>query len=109
MSRLADFGYKPPSVWLSPLKKENLREFFLLLFLKKAPELFYKQPSYEGSNVKNGLKVKQFAEQPPTLKTLMQNFGWILSKKFYFFSFKFIKAKFLHNFFWVNLIVFNSI
>ena len=25
--------------------------------------------------------------------------GWTLSKKFYFFNFKFTEAKFLHNFF----------
>ena len=31
---------------------------------------FNKQPSCQGSNVKNGLKVKQLALQPPTLKTL---------------------------------------
>ena len=79
------------------------------IFYEKNILVFYKQSSFEGSNVKNGLKVKQFAEQPPTLKTLMQNFGWTLSKKFYFFSFKFIKAKFLHNFFWLKLIVYNSI
>ena len=30
---------------------------------------FYKQPSCYGSNVKNDLKVKQLARQPPTLKT----------------------------------------
>ena len=33
---------------------------------------FYKQPSCKGSNVKNGLKVKQLAKQPSTVKTLMQ-------------------------------------
>ena len=33
---------------------------------------FYKQPSCQGSNVKNGLKVKQLPKQPPTLKTLLQ-------------------------------------
>ena len=27
----------------------------------------YKQPSSSGSNLKNGLKVKQHAKQPPTL------------------------------------------
>ena len=30
------------------------------------------QPSYEGFNGKNGLKVKQLVKQPLTLKTLMQ-------------------------------------
>ena len=34
---------------------------------------FYKQPSCKGSNIKNGLKVKQLAKQPSTLKTLMHN------------------------------------
>ena len=33
---------------------------------------FYKQPSCKGSNVKNGVKVKQLAKQTSTLKTLMQ-------------------------------------
>ena len=33
---------------------------------------FYKQPSCKGSNVKNGLKVKQLAKQSSTLKTLIQ-------------------------------------
>ena len=33
---------------------------------------FHKQPSYFGSNVNNGVKVKQLAKQHPTLKTLMQ-------------------------------------
>ena len=30
-------------------------------------------------------------------------------KKFYFFNFKFAEVKFLHNYFWLNLIVYNSI
>ena len=48
----------------------------------------YKQPSCWGSNVKNGLKIKQLAKQRPTLKTLLQkNFGWTLRKKLYFFNF----------------------
>ena len=36
---------------------------------------------------------------------------WTLSKKFYFFNFKFTKAKFLHNFFLArdNLIVNNIV
>ena len=38
--------------------------------------LFNKQPSCSGSNVKNGLKVKQLAKQPTTLKTLMQKI-WV--------------------------------
>ena len=33
---------------------------------------FYEQLICEGSNVKNGLKVKQLAKQPPTLNVLMQ-------------------------------------
>ena len=36
----------------------------------------YKQLSYQESNGKNGLKNKQLAKQPPTLKTPMQNF-WL--------------------------------
>ena len=46
----------------------------------------------KGLNVKNGLKLKQLAKQPPMLKTLMQ--------KVYFFNFKFTKAKFLRKFSW---------
>ena len=38
-----------------------------------------------------------------------KNVGWTLSKNFYFFNFKFIKAKFHRNFFWHNLIVYNNI
>ena len=38
-----------------------------------------------------------------------ENFGWTLSKKFNFFNVKFTEAKFLHNCFWHNLIVYNSI
>ena len=37
---------------------------------------FFKQPSCKGSNIKNGLKVKQLAKQPSTLKTLMQKI-WV--------------------------------
>ena len=49
---------------------------------------FYKQPSCLRSSVKNGLKIKQLAKQPPTLTTpLQKGFGWPLSKKFYFFNF----------------------
>ena len=33
---------------------------------------FYNQPSCYGSNVTVGLKVKQIAKQPSTLKTLLQ-------------------------------------
>ena len=36
---------------------------------------------------------------------MQKNFGWTLSKKFYFFIFKFAEAKFLNNSFWYNLIV----
>ena len=41
-------------------------------FCEKNIPVFYKQPSYWEFNVKNGLKVKQIAKQPPTLKRLMQ-------------------------------------
>ena len=34
--------------------------------------IFISNQVAKGSNVKNGLKVKQLAKQPPTLKTLMQ-------------------------------------
>ena len=33
----------------------------------------------------------------------------LLSKKVYFFNFKFAEAKFLHSSFWYKLIVYNSI
>ena len=72
--------------------------YFLDMMKTNSARLFNKQPSCRRSNAKNGLKVKQLAKQPPTIKTLMQkNFGWILSKKFYFFNFKFTEAKFLQN------------
>ena len=70
---------------------------------------FYKQPSCKGSSIKNGLKVQQLAKQLSTLKMLMQKNLFGLSKKFYSFNFKFAEAKFLHNCFWCNLIVYNSI
>ena len=40
---------------------------------------FNKQPSSYGSNVKDGLKARQLAKQPPTLKTLIQKF-WLNSE-----------------------------
>ena len=33
---------------------------------------FNKQPVCSGYNVKNGLKIKQLAKQPPTLKMLLR-------------------------------------
>ena len=36
-------------------------------------------------------------------------FGWTLRRKFYFFKFKLTEAKFLQNFFWLNLIVYTII
>ena len=39
-------------------------------------------------------------------KPLQKNLVELLSKKFYFFNFKFTKAKFLQNTFWHNLIVY---
>ena len=33
----------------------------------------------------------------------------VLSKKFYFFNFKFADVEFLYNCFWYNFIVYNSI
>ena len=43
------------------------------IFLPEKYTLFFcKQPSYWGSNVNNGLKVKELAKQPPTFKMLMQ-------------------------------------
>ena len=38
-----------------------------------------------------------------------KNFGWTLSKTFYFFNFKFNKVKFLNSFFWHNLILYYSL
>ena len=41
--------------------------------MRKIYSFFYKKPSYQGSNVKNGLKFKQqLAKQHPTLKMSMQ-------------------------------------
>ena len=42
------------------------------IFYEKNIIVFQKQPSYYGSNIKNGLKVNQLAKEPPTLKTLTQ-------------------------------------
>ena len=42
--------------------------------------LLHKKPNCSGSNVKIGLKVKQLAKQPPTLKTLLQKF-WLNSEQ----------------------------
>ena len=59
-----------------------------------------KSTFFEKKAQKFSKQLKQLAKQPPPLKTLMQkNVGWALSKKFHFFNFKFIKAKFQHNFF----------
>ena len=40
---------------------------------------------------------------------MQKNFSCTFSKKIYFFNFKFTEAKFLHNCFWCNLIVYNII
>ena len=43
-------------------------------FLQEKKNTFFnKQPSCQGRNTKNDLKVKQLAKQPRRLKTLMQN------------------------------------
>ena len=42
-------------------------------------------------------------------KVNAKHFVGLLSKKIYFFDFKFTKAKLLRNCFWHNLIVYNSI
>ena len=49
----------------------SIKNFFSN-FEETFTRFFYKQPSCEVSNVKNGLKVKQLAKQPPTLKTLIK-------------------------------------
>ena len=41
------------------------------MYTDKLTRFFNKQPSCSGSNVKNGLKVKELAKHPPTLKKLM--------------------------------------
>ena len=67
------------------LLKINLRPCFVeprlnvvsvkFCFPSLSTRFFYKQPSCYGPNVKNGLKIKQLAQQPPTLKTpLRKNF-----------------------------------
>ena len=56
---------------------------------------FYKQPSCSGPNIKNGLKIKQLAKQPSTLKTLMQKIlvgYWV--KKFTFSILSSLKLNF---------------
>ena len=87
------------------MEKLHLSWLETIFYEKNIHIFFNKQPSYYGSNVKNGLKVKQLAKQHPTLKTLMQKtlVGlWV--KNFNVFNFKFTKAKFLHISFWHNLI-----
>ena len=42
------------------------------IFYEKNIHFFNKQPICKECNVKNGVKIKQLAKQPPTLKTLMQ-------------------------------------
>ena len=49
----------------SHTQKQKVTQGMIFLF-------FNKQPSCDGSNVKNGLKIKQLAKQPLMLKTLMQ-------------------------------------
>ena len=63
-----------------------------------------------AQGIKNGLKVRQLAKQPPTLKTLMQKilFGlWV--RNFNFSILSSLKLNFSHNCFWHNLIVYNNI
>ena len=72
-------------------------------FREKYTRFFYKQPSYykqQGFNVKNGLKVKELAKQPPTLKALMQKILvglWV--KKFTFFILSSLKLNLSTTFF----------
>ena len=62
--------------------------------------LFYKQPSCYGSNVKNGLKVKQLAKQPSALKMLIQNIlVRLLVKNFTFSILSLLKLNFSTTFF----------
>ena len=67
-------------------------------YLKITHAFFISNQVAKGLTLKNDLKVKQLAKQPATL-----------GKKNCFFNFKFIEAKFLHNCFWHNLIVYNTI
>ena len=75
----------------------------VMISLTSIHAFYYEQQSCWGSNFKNVLKARQVVKQPLELKTPM------LSKKIYFFHFKFTEAKLIHNRFWCNLIVYNNI
>ena len=55
-------------LWVGKSQKINCRD---VTFIRegRVHVFIYKQPSCQGSNVKNGLKVNQLAKQPPTLKS----------------------------------------
>ena len=69
-----------------------LTESFQKSMVTHCVRVFYKEPSCKGSNVRNGLKFKQPVKQHSRT----------LSKKFYFFNFKFTDDKFVHNCFWLK-------
>ena len=68
---LSRFTHKKPSN--SQRNKEYIKYALhrLLGRIITGTRFSYKQPSCSGSNVKNGLNVKQVPKQPTTLKTLM--------------------------------------
>ena len=55
-------------LWVGKSQKINCRD---VTFIRegRVHVFIYKQPSCQGPNVKNGLKVNQLAKQPPTLKS----------------------------------------
>ena len=79
--------------------------------MRKIYTFFNKQPSCKESNVKIGVKVKQLAKQPRTLKTLMQKILVGLGVKYFTFSIlSSLKLNFFQSFLARDkLIVCNSI
>ena len=59
---------------------------YITFYDKNMYVLFNKQPSFKWSYVKNDVKIKQLAKQPPTLKTLMQQVLIRLCVKNFVFS-----------------------
>ena len=80
---------------LPPQKKKELLlgKIWWKVILSLSLLYMYKKAS-QGSSVKNGLKVKQLAKQPLTLKTLMQKMLVGLWVKKYFVNFKFTEGHF---------------
>ena len=56
------------NIIVSIFKSKKTFTIYVFIFII----IFISNQVAKGSNVKNGLEVKQLAKQPPTLKTLMQ-------------------------------------